>query len=190
MESAATGEAMKDEPKTEWASQQTLDEIAALAAARKHNLSRMQTGERPLTLASARKILDYLERRPLREGVPLTAPPEPPRRTRVARDGLFSLDGVVYKVQRAVVTGSGHLYAKRLKVKEDADGVKHGKWVMAPGMLAKLAEEDRLDPDKAAEFGKLYGVCLDCGSPLTLETSIAQGRGDMCQGKIGERSWY
>lgn len=173
-----------------YASQNTLDQIAKLAAERKHSLGQMQTGRHRLTQVSAVKILAYLERRPLREGAPLVAPLAPPVRTRVARDGLFDLDGVVYKVQRAVVTGSGRLYAKRLKIEEDADGVKHGRFVVAPGMLAKLAEEDRMDPARAAQFGKLYGVCLDCGSPLTKEDSIERGRGDVCEGKIGERDWY
>jgi Family of unknown function (DUF6011) len=102
---------------------------------------------------------------------------------KVERDGFFEYQGVVYKVQRAVVTGSGHLYAKRFDQAQ-------GKFVMAPGMLSRLSESDRLGPDKTAEFGKLYGVCLDCGSPLTDEESLARGRGLICEGKLGERSWY
>lgn len=92
--------------------------------------------------------------------------------------GIYLLNDVVYKVQRAV-HGSGHMYAKQLKV---VDG--HGKFMMAPGAIFKLRTEHKMSLEQAKKFGAIYGVCCVCGRTLTDEDSIADGIGPVCGGKM------
>ena len=104
-------------------------------------------------------------------------------------DGMYQTpDGDVYKVQVAV-HGSGQLYAKKL-VKLDTPrqlkkGVRTHEFVREPGALAKLTPEMAMTQEQAAEFGKLYGSCCNCGLTLTDETSIALGIGPKCRAKRG-----
>jgi hypothetical protein len=102
---------------------------------------------------------------------------------KVEREGIFEYQGVVYKVVRAIAMGDGHLYAKRFSAETK-------KFVMARGMLARLSEADRVTAERAAEFGRLYGTCMDCGRDLTDEESIAAGRGRICRQKLGESDYY
>jgi hypothetical protein len=98
---------------------------------------------------------------------------------RVEQDGMYlAPDGTVYKVQQAKVGGSGQLYAKRLVVE---DGT--GTFVYAPGGINRLDASMRMTLEQAVEYGRLYGVCVRCGSPLTDEVSIAAGIGPVCAGR-------
>jgi hypothetical protein len=98
---------------------------------------------------------------------------------KVEQDGMYQMpDGTIYKVQAAKVQGSGHLYAKRLVVE---DGT--GTFVYAPGAITRLDASMRMTLEQAKAYGKLYGVCCKCGSPLTDEVSIANGIGPVCAGK-------
>jgi len=101
-----------------------------------------------------------------------------PSTTGPAAEGWYWKDDVVYKVQAA--RESGHLYAKQLVVEDGA-----GRWELARGMAYQLTETDRLSPEDAAAFGKLYGVCAVCGRTLTDETSIERGIGPVCLSRLG-----
>lgn len=98
---------------------------------------------------------------------------------RVVEDGIYRTpDGTVYKVQEAKLT-HGRLYAKRLTV-EDGKGV----FVYERGGISLLTPAMRMTLDEAREYGRLYGVCVRCGSPLTDEVSIAAGIGPICAGRF------
>lgn len=91
-------------------------------------------------------------------------------------EGVYFLNGRVFKVKVAV-HGSGRLYAQELDPET-------GRWSRASGMVNALTEENRMTPEQAAEFGRLYGVCALCGRTLTDEESIARGIGPVCAGKL------
>jgi|ADGO01.1.fsa_nt_gi hypothetical protein len=95
-------------------------------------------------------------------------------------DGMYILDGVIYKVQHAV-HGSGSQYAKRLVA--GAPG-ERATFVYAPGVVRKLRPEHRMTMDQAREFGALYGTCCQCGRVLTNEDSIEAGIGPICASKL------
>jgi Family of unknown function (DUF6011) len=95
----------------------------------------------------------------------------------VTEDGIYVLDGQVYKVVSAL-HGSGRLYAKVL-MPADVKGAR-AKWQYAKGAVYRLSSVDRMTPEQASEFGKLYGVCCSCGLPLTDERSIEHGYGPTC----------
>lgn len=88
--------------------------------------------------------------------------------------GIYLVDGVVHKVQRAV-HGSGKLYAKVL-----VDGV----FQYAPGALKNVRPEHRMTLEQAKEYGALYGVCCNCGRTLTDEKSIEAAIGPVCAKKF------
>lgn len=101
-----------------------------------------------------------------------------PAQTDKLEDGMYRLDGVIYKVQHAV-HGSGRQYAKQL-VENGGDW----SFEFAPGAIRTLKPEHRLTLDEAKEFGQLYGVCACCGRTLTDEKSIELGIGPVCAGKL------
>jgi uncharacterized protein DUF6011 len=114
----------------------------------------------------------------------------------VLEDGMYKLDETIYKVQHAV-HGSQNQYAKVLEeqaVTEATPGdFRHAiafghpaKWVFnyAPGAINKLRPEHRMTIEEAKAFGALYGTCCVCGRTLTDETSIANGIGPICEGRI------
>lgn len=96
-------------------------------------------------------------------------------------DGMYLLDGEIYKVQHAV-HGSGNQYAKRF-VPPVTEG-ERGTFDYAPGMVRQLRPEHRMTIDQAREYGALYGTCIRCGKVLTKEVSIERAMGDICAGKI------
>lgn len=105
------------------------------------------------------------------------------RRAEPAEPGFYEKDGEIFKVQLAV-HGSGKPYAKRLVVYADEeDGENSSAWMMSPGTVFHLKEEDRLTLERAKELGHLYGICVRCGRTLTDEGSIAAGIGPICAGK-------
>lgn len=87
--------------------------------------------------------------------------------------------GSIFKVQKAV-HGSGNLYAKILVV--DAPGDGHFEY--APGAIRLVTVADRMTADEAAEWGRLYGMCIVCSATLTDEKSIAAGIGPICAGRV------
>lgn len=110
---------------------------------------------------------------------------------KITSDGMYRLDGEVYKVQVAV-HGSGHLYAKRLVIDAPATRDANGN-ITRPGQahyerdssaIARLRDEHRMTVADAKGFGDLYGMCIRCAATLTDEESIAAGAGRICRGKI------
>jgi hypothetical protein len=110
---------------------------------------------------------------------------------KITSDGMYRMDGVVYKVQVAV-HGSGYLYAKRLVIDTEAVTDENGKIVKSgsghferdPQAILKLRDEHRLTVADAKAFGDLYGMCVRCAATLTDEESIGRGMGPVCAGKI------
>lgn len=89
-------------------------------------------------------------------------------------DGMYLMDGRVFKVQIAK-QGSGRLYAKELV---------NGAFTYSPGMVNRLRLEHRMTLEQAREYGRLYGVCCNCGADLTDEKSIEAGIGPICAKKF------
>lgn len=89
--------------------------------------------------------------------------------------GMYQVDGVIYKVQRAV-HGSGFLYAKRWD--EEAQGFEK-----ETGAIRKIRASHRMTLEEAARFGQITNICGHCGRTLTDEDSIAAGIGPVCAGK-------
>lgn len=109
-------------------------------------------------------------------------------------EGVHKVDGTIYKVQRAV-HGSGHLYAKVLKVYDAGCalcGGDHGctqheagdrfttEWEYAQGAMRLLSADTAISAEEAAKFGHLYGQCVFCSRTLTDERSIEVGYGPVC----------
>jgi len=96
--------------------------------------------------------------------------------TRVVPEGVHLVDGVVYKVQRAV-HGSGRLYGKRFDEMTK-------RFVRDPKAMRLLSVDTLMPLEEAKRFGKLYGMCMVCGRTLTDETSIERGIGPICEGRF------
>lgn len=93
-------------------------------------------------------------------------------------DGMYVLDGVIFKVVHAV-HGSGNQYAKRF-VAPAAPG-ERATFEFASGVVRKLRAEHKMALEEAVKFGQLYGVCVRCGAVLTDETSIEAAMGRKCR---------
>lgn len=143
------------------------------------------------TARSASKVIDSLM------ALPRKADTTPAER-RETPEGMHRLDGVIFKVQRAV-HGSGNVYAKRLTPSErcycsDLQGVlcrvcaepKSIEWTFeyAAGVVRYLSDETLMTLEEAKEFGALYGTCCACGRTLTDEASIEAGIGPICAKKF------
>lgn len=89
--------------------------------------------------------------------------------------GMYTVDGVIYKVQRAV-HGSGHLYAKRWDAETESFDIESGA-------IRKIKAEHRMSAAEAGAFGLIISACAHCGKTLTDEESIARGLGPICAGK-------
>lgn len=89
--------------------------------------------------------------------------------------GLYLVDGVAYKVKRAVY-GSGFLYACRW----DEDSTS---FVKETGAVRKIRASHRMTLEQASPYGLAMSACAHCGRPLTDENSIALGLGPICAAK-------
>lgn len=89
--------------------------------------------------------------------------------------GMYKVDGVIYKVQRAV-HGSGNLYAKRWDAETESFDIERGA-------IRKIEAAHRMTAAEAGAFGLIIGACAHCGKTLTDEESIARGLGPICAGK-------
>jgi hypothetical protein len=120
--------------------------------------------------------------------------------------GMYRLGDEIYKVQRNVVQGDGSkAYAKCLTAQDECrecDGaeVYHNsdtgysslphkfspKWKFeyVQGAIHRIRPEMRMSLDEAKAFGKVYGTCCVCGRTLTNETSIEEGIGPICGGRV------
>lgn len=104
----------------------------------------------------------------------IQTPAAPAVRPAPATEGVYLLNGTVYKVKVAL-HGSGRLYAV---------AYRDGAWEREPGMVRQLTQADRVTPEAAAQFGHLYGRCIRCQTALTDEVSIARGIGPVCATKL------
>jgi len=92
-------------------------------------------------------------------------------------DGIYYYENTVYKVIHAK-QGSGKQYVKKL----DHEGGtfeyvgRKPLYFLFPGHKMSLVQ--------AQEFGKLYGMCCNCGATLTDENSIEAGIGPVCAKKF------
>lgn len=101
-------------------------------------------------------------------------------------DGFYRLSDVETPIRVIhAVHGSGHQYARAL----NADT---RKWdVQIPGLLNRVSREGvriDTDPDLAPALGKLYGICMVCGTTLTDKNpggSIELGIGPVCRARRG-----
>lgn len=89
--------------------------------------------------------------------------------------GLYLVDGVAYKVKRAVY-GSGRLYACRWD--EESKGFEK-----EAGAIRKIRASHRMTLEQAGPYGLAMSACAHCGRDLTDENSIALGLGPICAGK-------
>lgn len=87
-------------------------------------------------------------------------------------EGAYMLDGKAVLVQRS--RESKRLYAKVW----DADAET---FVYAKGITYRLRAEHRMTLEQAAEFGKAFGVCAECGRLLTNKLSVELGIGPICR---------
>jgi hypothetical protein len=120
-----------------------------------------------VTFKAAHAALDILFASPFK--------PRPAAKVEL-ESGIYLLDGVVYKVQKAI-HGSGRMYAKRLDPTTRTFGY-------APNAISTLAAEHRMTLEQAKEFGAVYGVCCNCARTLTDEKSIEAGIGPVCAKKF------
>jgi hypothetical protein len=129
--------------------------LAAITWVQEHKLSK--------ATASA-KIDEYMKMPSVRKA--FSATPE-------LDEGMYRMNGDIYKVY---TTREGHLATKVLT----EDGFEY----MGRKPLHMLTAEHRMTLDEAKEYGKLTSTCCQCGRKLTDETSIAEGIGPRCSGKI------
>lgn len=91
------------------------------------------------------------------------------RSTPTVDEGMYRVDGETFKVYR---TRKGYLVAKVL--------TEEGFEYAGQRPLNSIKPEHRMTKEEAAEYGALYGVCINCQRTLTDEVSIAQGFGPIC----------
>lgn len=101
------------------------------------------------------------------------------KKAQLPTEGVYLVDGVYFKVQKARAQGSGQPYAKRYDT-ETNEFVYVGR-----EPFALLTEDKKVTEAQAAQFGALYGKCCNCGRVLTDEYSIAHGYGRICSEKMG-----
>lgn len=90
--------------------------------------------------------------------------------------GLYKVDGVAYKVKRAVY-GSGFLYACPWDEEAQGFGEKEA------GAIRKIRASHRMTAEEAGPYGLAMSACAHCGRDLTDEESIARGLGPICADK-------
>lgn len=93
-----------------------------------------------------------------------------PTYTEEIEDGIYRLaDGEIFKVYH---TRRGFLATKQL--------TEDGFFYTGRDPLRRIKASDRMTKAEAAEYGAIYGRCVNCQRTLTDETSIAQGYGPVC----------
>ena len=126
-----------------------------------------------------------LKREVLQDASPLASFVE--RKPTVTEAGMYSLNGVIFKVQESKT--SGHLYAKRLvdisgnRLNED-DRIFHWEFQYDQGAIRSLTDADRMSVEEARAFGIQYGVCCVCGITLKDAKSVANGIGPVCEKRV------
>lgn len=122
-----------------------------------------------LDIVRASQIISHLKTLPDAEGTSEVAAHED------VEVGLYLVDGVAYKVKRAVY-GSGFLYAYRWDEASTS-------FVKEAGAVRKIRASHRMTLEEAGPYGLAMSACAHCGRPLTDEESIARGLGPICAEK-------
>lgn len=163
------------------ATDKQLQLIRRLAAERQSGATIIEIIEKPsgVTKYQASKLIDALFQ------MPRTAPANT---TTVTEPGMYrTADGAIYKVQKSK-EGQG-LYAKRLtpitgERLNEADNIVGWDFQYAPGAIKTLKASERMTLEEAKAFGVQYGICCVCGKLLKDATSVAQGIGPVCAGRV------
>lgn len=120
-------------------------------------------------------ILDDAKRRvqTLRTKAQTSSTPAAPKKTGDGlTEGMYKLNDQIYKVRRSE---AGYLYALLLT----EDGFQFAK-----GAIRNIKPEHRMTLEEAKAYGRQTGTCCQCGRELTNETSIREGIGPVCGGRI------
>lgn len=138
--------------------------------------------ERRITFDHASKIIDMIK--PWLENGAST--------TKVSEEGIYvNRDAkTFFLVQKA--RSSGRLYAKKLIVVyngiRNSDGSWHTEprfdWEYDKGAIYQINADWRITKEEAKAFGDYWHHCIKCHTRLTRQSSIDQGMGDTCAGKI------
>lgn len=103
------------------------------------------------------------------------------RATPTVDPGIYSLDGVFYRVkQNQAKTG---VYAQLIVNTEQADGTFKTSFEYVSGVVFKLTPADKLTLAQAAEHGAAFGTCISCGRTLKRAESIERQIGPICYAK-------
>lgn len=111
------------------------------------------------------KISEYLEMPKVRES--FNATPE-------LDEGMYKVGEDIFKVYRT--RDKNILVTKQL--------IEGAFEYTGKKPLSRITAEHRMTLDEAKEYGRVTGTCCQCGRKLTDETSIAEGIGPVCAGKI------
>lgn len=87
-------------------------------------------------------------------------------------EGMYKVVDQVFKVKRSQ---AGYLYAMELT----EEGFQFAK-----GAIRNIKPEHRMTLEEAKKYGRQTGMCCVCGRELTNETSIREGIGPVCGGRI------
>jgi hypothetical protein len=98
-------------------------------------------------------------------------------------DGFYLHDGAAVRVN--FNRAGTRRYASVLVIVAYDDGSQRGRWEYTAGLYGQLRADELMTPEKAKEFGDLYGVCFKCGAALTNPESIERGCGPICADKMG-----
>jgi len=145
--------------------------LRKLLAQREHNEQVDITALELLPFKAASEMIDRLKVAPFKG--------KDGRKAQLPTEGVYFVDGVYFKVQKAKANGSGNLYAKRFD-SETKEFIYVGR---EPFSL--LTEDKKVTEEQAAQFGALYGKCCNCGRVLTDEYSISHGYGRICAERMG-----
>jgi hypothetical protein len=88
-------------------------------------------------------------------------------------EGMYRMNDEIFKVYR---TQAGHLATKQL--------IEGCFEYTGRKPLHSLTAEHRMTLVEAQEYGRITGICCNCGRKLTNEESIEAGIGPICAGKF------
>jgi hypothetical protein len=145
--------------------------LRKLLSQREHNEKVDITALELLPFKAASEMIDRLKVAPFKG--------KDGKKAQLPTEGVYFVDGVYFKVQKAKANGSGNVYAKRFD-SQTSEFVYVGR-----EPFALLTEDKKVTEEQAAQFGALYGKCCNCGRTLTDEYSIEHGYGRICAEKMG-----
>lgn len=173
MKSVVDGpERPKDSAAVRYATAAQVGFLKKLLSSREHDEKVDVTALEMLPLSVASDMISRLKAAPYKGQ-------EKSQKRYIPEEGLYEVDGVVYKVQKAKATGSDNTYAKVMD-KETGEFSYVGQ---KPFDI--LTEDKKMSREEAGKYGRLYGHCIRCGRTLTDDFSITNGLGKVCYAKMG-----